>query len=224
MLSFFFVTLLAAPTPTPAATATPAATPVATATPPATPAPDPAPATPPRDPYSGKIAALGVTAGLALPSGELGMSTGFALSARRAVALDRRLVVGLELGYATTRAGGDVDEAGLPPGQNYRVSVTSMPIAADVLWHQPAGPVWIAAGAGLVAAPVTVKSAAGGGTNTERSTAMGAELIAGAEYPLGPGAVAADVSFRFLSASGLKATGAGNLAGPGLRVGYRIAF
>lgn len=215
MLSLLFATVLAAasPTPAPAASATPA--PAAT--------PEAAKAAP-SDPYGGRVGAFGLTAGVAIPGGDLGMSTGLAFSVRRPVAMDGRLVVGAELGFAQTRASGDASEPGLPDGQGYTVSVSAIPVAIHALWHQPAGPVWIAAGAGPVFAPVTVTSSAGGGTNTERSTAMGAELLGGAELPLGPGAVAADLSFRFLTASGVKATGSGNLGGPGLRVGYRLRF
>ena len=217
MFSFLFATVLAAASPSPGAT------PVATATPAPTPDPKPAKARP-SDPYAGRIAAFGVSAGIAVPGGELGMSPGFAISARRPVAMDGRLVVGAELGFVRSSASGNASEPGLPAGQGYKVAVTAIPLALHGLWHQPAGPVWIAAGAGPVFAPITVTSSAGGGTNRERSTAVGGEILGGAELPLGPGVLAADLSFRFLTASGVKATGSGNLGGPGLRVGFRIAF
>ena len=219
MITFVFAVLLAQASPTP--TATPAAK--AAPTPAATPASTPA-HTRGSDPYAGKIAALGVAAGFALPGGELGPSTGLSLSARRPVAIGGRLVAGLELGFSQSSASGDASEPGLPAGQNYDVSVRAIPVSVHALWHQPAGPVWIAAGGGPVIAPVTVSSSAGGGVNTERSTAFGGEIIAGAELPLGPGALGADVTFRFLTASGVQATGSGNLGGPGLRLGYRYCF
>lgn len=222
-------------TPAPAATATPkpavtakaaaaTPTPAAAPTPVATAAPEGATTSraAPADPDSGNVGAVGATLGFSAAGGKLGTQTGFALSFRRSVLPS--LAIGVELGYAQATASGRLSDPGLPGGQSYRVAVTTIPIGVSALYHRNVGPVWIVAGGGPVFAPVTAKASAGGGTNTESGTAFGGELLAGVEFPLGPGALGADLGYRLLSASGVRSTGTGNLGGPGLRAGYRIRF
>ena len=209
-------TAKAAATAKPAAAAATTPAPVATAT--------PAPATPlaMADPDLGQVGAVGATLGFSAAGGKLGPATGFALSFRRS--LMPSLAIGVELGYTQAKASGTLSDPGLPAGQGYRVAVTTIPISVVALYHRPVGPVWIVAGGGPVVAPVTAKASAGGGTNTESGTAIGGELLAGAEFPIGPGALSGDLGFRLLSVSGVRSTGSGNLGGPGLRFGYRLRF
>lgn len=217
--------LAAAPvaSPTPAAKAAVTPKPAVTSTP--APTPTPAPASPSStlaDPDLGRVGSVGAALGFALTGGKLGPTTGFALSFRRSVMPS--LVVGLEVGYTQASASGTLSNPGLPPGQGYKVAVTTVPIVATALYHRIVGPVWIVAGGGPVVAPVTSKASAGGGTNTETGTAFGVELVAGTEFPLGPGALSGDLRYRYLSASGIKSTGSGNLGGPGVQFGYRVRF
>ncbi len=77
--------------------------------------------------------------------------------------------------------------------------------------------------AGFAAAWLRGTSAAGGGTNVESDRALGFDVTAGGEYGLGPGRLAVELGYRYLRTK-MDLSGAGNLLGPAVRVGYRLRF
>lgn len=241
-------------TPTPAAAesspaGTPAASPAATTTPESAPTatPEPAPTvadeppvstTPIRtldaarpDPYAGVMrvrlsthpVVLGIKAGPQLPSGKLGIGAGAAIEVRQPLARNGRFGAWLELGWASTSASGRTS-TGVSSPVRYSVSVTELPFVAGAFQRAPlpAG-LWGYAGVGLAAAETSTVSRAGAGSTTERGLALGFDVAAGAERSIGPGLLVVEGGYRRLS-GGSRATGSGNLFGPGLRIGWRQPF
>jgi hypothetical protein len=177
----------------------------------------------PTNVYEGRTA-LGLELVGSWAGGELGLTGGFAVDVRRAFALEGRLGAGLEVGFHRSGSQGSFQTGPVPPGLGYSVGVTTLPLTGFLFYRHPLNEGLAAyVNAGGLAAYVRSDTESGGGVNIETGSAYGGELTAGAERALGPGLALAELGYRML-VSGMMIPGAGNLAGPSLRLGYRLLF
>lgn len=165
--------------------------------------------------------------GIALPTSKLGTNIGGGLEIDVAVAMQGKLVVGLDASLTQPSYSSTVMDSRIPGGMTtYDIHQTELLVGATIQYRIPASEKLVPrVGLGPAVHMLRTNETNGlaPGTNTAQQTKLGLEALAGVDYRLGPGYLAGDLRLIY---SGLDTplTGSSNAGNIGLAVGYRIVF
>lgn len=165
--------------------------------------------------------------GFALPTSKLGANVGGGLEVDVAVAMQGKLVVGVDASLTQPSYSSTAMDSRIPGGMaTYDIHQTELLVGATIQYRIPASAKLVprvGLGPALHMLKTNETNNIAPGNNTAQQTKLGLEALAGVDYKAGPGYVAGDLRLIY---SGLDTplTGSSNAGNIGLAVGYRIVF
>lgn len=165
--------------------------------------------------------------GLVVPTAKLGPMVIGGIEVDYAVAMDKRLLVGLDVSLTRPSHDGTVMDPRVPSSPQYAIKETEMVLALLASYRFAAQDralvPWVGAGPMLHFLRSTETTTIAPGDNTAGSTELGLELAGGADYRVGPGFIVGDVRFAYTKLEHT-ITGSTNAGKITLALGYRFVF